>query len=96
MTTRTKAALFDMSYFGQIFIAGSDAQKAADWLFTANMQKDAGNVVYTCMLNQQGGTEADLTVVIFLFFTLKPQLIMHIRDYIIKLNIRKMLYVNEN
>ncbi|MCL4145472.1 UNVERIFIED_CONTAM: hypothetical protein GTU68_024230 [Idotea baltica] len=62
LAARTKAALFNMSYFGQIFMSGPDAQKAADWLFTANMQRDVGAVVYTCMLNEKGGAEADLTV----------------------------------
>ncbi|RXG68843.1 Sarcosine dehydrogenase, mitochondrial [Armadillidium vulgare] len=51
-----------MSYFGQIYMTGPDSQKAADWLFTANMRKKPGSVVYTCMANEQGGIEADLTV----------------------------------
>lgn len=64
LACRTTAAVFDMSYFGKFYITGPDAQKAADWLFNANMQKSPGNTVYTCMLNKRGGIEADLTVTI--------------------------------
>ena len=63
MAARSSAAIFDMSYFGQFYLHGPDAQKAADWIFSANMQKPSGSVVYTCMLNDRGGAEADLTVV---------------------------------
>ena len=31
-----------MSYFAKFFLNGPDAQKAVDWLFTANMQKPSG------------------------------------------------------
>ncbi|KAK3866803.1 hypothetical protein Pcinc_027685 [Petrolisthes cinctipes] len=59
---REGAAIFDMSYFGKFYLTGPDAQKAADWLFTADMSRPAGTTAYTCMLNDHGGTEADLTV----------------------------------
>ena len=54
---------FDMSYFGKIFITGPDAATAVDYLFTADMHRKVGSVVYTCMLNDRGGVEGDLTVV---------------------------------
>ncbi|XP_077140438.1 sarcosine dehydrogenase, mitochondrial isoform X4 [Ranitomeya variabilis] len=59
---RNTAAVFNMSYFGKFYLVGSDAKKAANWLFTANIDKNPGTTVYTCMLNQRGGTESDLTV----------------------------------
>ncbi|XP_066953751.1 sarcosine dehydrogenase, mitochondrial-like [Macrobrachium rosenbergii] len=59
---RNAAAVFDMSYFGKFYVTGPDAQKAADWLFSADVSKDVGSTVYTCMLNKSGGIEADLTV----------------------------------
>lgn len=62
LTCRHGVAVFDMSYFGKFYLTGPDAKKAADWLFTANVNKAAGSTVYTCMLNKRGGTEADLTV----------------------------------
>lgn len=55
-----------MSYFGKFYLVGADAQKAADWLFSANVRRQSGTTVYTCMLNRAGGIEADLTVVSFL------------------------------
>uniref|UniRef100_A0A3Q4N2X8 Sarcosine dehydrogenase n=1 Tax=Neolamprologus brichardi TaxID=32507 RepID=A0A3Q4N2X8_NEOBR len=51
-----------MSYFGKFYLTGPDAKKAADWLFTADVNKKPGTTVYTCMLNKRGGSEADLTV----------------------------------
>ncbi|CAH2330515.1 sarcosine dehydrogenase, mitochondrial isoform X2 [Pelobates cultripes] len=51
-----------MSYFGKFYLVGPDATKAANWLFTADIDKPPGSTVYTCMLNHRGGTESDLTV----------------------------------
>lgn len=62
LTCRNGVAVFDMSYFGKFYLTGPDAKKAADWLFSADVNKAAGSTVYTCMLNQRGGAEADLTV----------------------------------
>uniref|UniRef100_A0A8D0CQE4 Sarcosine dehydrogenase, mitochondrial n=1 Tax=Sander lucioperca TaxID=283035 RepID=A0A8D0CQE4_SANLU len=62
LTCRHGVAVFDMSYFGKFYLSGPDAKKAADWLFTADVNKKPGSTVYTCMLNKRGGAEADLTV----------------------------------
>lgn len=62
LTCRNAVAVFDMSYFGKFYLSGPDAKKAADWLFTADVNKAPGSTVYTCMLNQRGGVESDLTV----------------------------------
>jgi len=62
LATRTSAGLFNMSYFGKFYLTGPDAQKAADWVFSARMDVATGKTVYTCMLNQNAGIEADLTV----------------------------------
>nr|CAG4649939.1 EOG090X014D [Sida crystallina] len=59
---RERAALFDMSYFGNYFLTGPDAQAAADWIFTNDMSKGSGHTSYTCMLNRDAGVESDLTV----------------------------------
>nr|CAG4644567.1 EOG090X014D [Leptodora kindtii] len=60
--SRKRAALFDMSYFGNYYLTGADAQKAADWIFTNDMRRAAGQTSYSCMLNAQAGVESDLTV----------------------------------
>nr|XP_027797943.1 sarcosine dehydrogenase, mitochondrial [Marmota flaviventris] len=62
LTCRGAAAVFNMSYFGKFYLLGLDASKAADWLFSADVSRPPGCTVYTCMLNQRGGTESDLTV----------------------------------
>ncbi|MPC31556.1 Sarcosine dehydrogenase, mitochondrial [Portunus trituberculatus] len=62
LACRKRVAIFDMSYFGKYFLTGPDAQKAADWIFSANMARQPGATIYTCMLNAKGGVEADLTV----------------------------------
>ncbi|XP_076875195.1 sarcosine dehydrogenase, mitochondrial [Brachyhypopomus gauderio] len=62
LTCRGSVAVFNMSYFGKFYLMGPDANKAADWLFTADVNKAPGSTVYTCMLNKRGGTESDLTV----------------------------------
>ncbi|XP_029466895.1 sarcosine dehydrogenase, mitochondrial isoform X2 [Rhinatrema bivittatum] len=62
LTCRNAVAVFNMSYFGKFYLVGPDARKAANWLFSADVNKPIGSTVYTCMLNQRGGTESDLTV----------------------------------
>ena len=49
-----------MSYFGKFYLTGPEAQQAADWIFSARMDGEEGKTVYTCMLNDQAGIEADL------------------------------------
>jgi len=59
---REKVAAFNMSYFGKFYLTGIDARKAANWIFSNDVDKKPGSTVYTCMLNKSGGVEADLTV----------------------------------
>lgn len=42
LSCRNALAVFDMSYFGKFYLVGPDARKAADWLFTADVQKPPG------------------------------------------------------
>ena len=62
MAARYDAALFNMSYFGKFFLSGADAKTAAEWIFSNRMDGPIGKTIYTCMLNNKGGIEADLTV----------------------------------
>ncbi|XP_005799757.1 sarcosine dehydrogenase, mitochondrial [Xiphophorus maculatus] len=62
LSCRHDVTVFNMSYFGKFYLTGPDAKKAADWLFSADVNKKPGSTVYTCMLNKRGGAEADLTV----------------------------------
>ncbi|KAJ8975141.1 hypothetical protein NQ317_015275, partial [Molorchus minor] len=63
LAARNNVALFDLSCYTKMYLAGPDAEEAADWLFTGNLDKQPGTVVYTCSLNSRGGVETDVTVI---------------------------------
>lgn len=60
--TRESVTLFDQSSFAKFRIEGPDAEKALSWLCSNDVSKPAGSLIYTQMLNDQGGIECDLTV----------------------------------
>ncbi|XP_045507727.1 sarcosine dehydrogenase, mitochondrial [Colias croceus] len=62
LACRNAAALFNMSYYGKFYLTGPDAQRTADLAFTADLTKKENSVVYSLLLNEKGGVEADLTV----------------------------------
>ncbi|XP_046688762.1 LOW QUALITY PROTEIN: sarcosine dehydrogenase, mitochondrial-like, partial [Homalodisca vitripennis] len=63
LSCREHVVVFDMSYFSKLYLTGPDAQEAADWLFTADTNGPLGNIVYSCILNKQGGIEGDCLVI---------------------------------
>ncbi|GBP77935.1 Sarcosine dehydrogenase, mitochondrial [Eumeta japonica] len=62
LACRNGAALFDMSYYGKFYLTGPDARRTAELAFTADLSKSDDRVVYSLMLNNKGGVEADVTV----------------------------------
>ena len=65
LSARFSAALFDMSYFGKFVLSGPKATRAAEWIFTNEIEENPiDKVVYSCVLNERGRIEADLTVTI--------------------------------
>jgi 4-methylaminobutanoate oxidase (formaldehyde-forming) len=60
--TRNAVAVFDQTSFGKISVRGRDAERVLQWLCTADVAVEPGQVVYTGMLNERGGYEADVTV----------------------------------
>lgn len=54
--------MYDMSSFGKIRIEGADAEVFLNEVCGNNMSVPAGKIVYTQMLNDRGGIEADVTV----------------------------------
>jgi heterotetrameric sarcosine oxidase gamma subunit len=60
--TRTNVTVFDQTSFSKYILAGSDAEKALQWLCTADVGVPVGRSVYTGMLNQRGTYESDVTV----------------------------------
>ncbi|HEY3685202.1 MAG TPA: FAD-dependent oxidoreductase [Streptosporangiaceae bacterium] len=60
---REAVALFDLSSFTKVEVAGPDALDVVQHLCTANADMETGRVRYTLMLNPRGGIEIDGTVV---------------------------------
>jgi len=59
---REAVGVFDQSSFAKYELTGKDALKALDWICANNIDKPAGRLTYTQLLNTRGGIEADLTV----------------------------------
>jgi glycine cleavage system aminomethyltransferase T/glycine/D-amino acid oxidase-like deaminating enzyme len=59
---RGGVALFDQTSFSKYLVAGRDAERALQWLCTADIGVEPGRTVYTGMLNGHGTYEADITV----------------------------------
>ncbi len=60
--TRDAAGLFDQSSFAKLDIAGPGALAAMNRICANEIDKPIGSAVYTQLLNDRGGIEADLTV----------------------------------
>ena len=60
--TRQRVAIFDQTSFGKLQIIGRDAEAVLQRLCTGDVAVAAGVSVYTGMLNDHGGYEADVTV----------------------------------
>lgn len=56
------AVLLDLSPFTKIDVSGPDALAILNHLATAQMDVPVGRAVYTLMLNDKGGIEADVTI----------------------------------
>ena len=59
---RERVALFDMSSFGKIEIAGAGALPVLQRLADNQIDVPVGRAVYTQFLNSRGGVEADVTI----------------------------------
>jgi len=59
---RSDHALFDNSSFGKLVVEGEGAAEALEWICSNRVGQAVGRTVYTLMLNQAGGIEADLTI----------------------------------
>ncbi|HWT22744.1 MAG TPA: FAD-dependent oxidoreductase [Solirubrobacteraceae bacterium] len=60
--TRDAAALFDQSSFAKLDVHGPGAAAALGRLCANDVDREPGTAVYTQLLNDRGGIEADLTV----------------------------------
>jgi glycine cleavage system aminomethyltransferase T/glycine/D-amino acid oxidase-like deaminating enzyme len=62
LATREKAGMYDESSFSKIEIKGAGAAAYLEYLCANKINKGAGSVTYTQMLNERGGIESDVTV----------------------------------
>lgn len=60
--TRERVALFDQTSFSQFQVVGRNAASVLQHLCAADIDVEPGSLVYTQLLNERGGIEADLTV----------------------------------
>ena len=59
---REAVAVFDQTSFSKLRIDGTDAEATLQRLCANDVAVPPGRIVYTAMLNEQGGFESDLTV----------------------------------
>ena len=62
MAVREGVGLIDLSSFGKVKVMGADALSFLNRVCAAQIDIQTGRLVYTQMLNHQGGIESDLTV----------------------------------
>jgi glycine cleavage system aminomethyltransferase T/glycine/D-amino acid oxidase-like deaminating enzyme len=62
LAARADVAIFDQTSFAKIAVRGSDAEAALQYLCSNDVAVPPGRTVYTALLNDRGGYEADVTV----------------------------------
>lgn len=62
VATREHGALFDLTAFTKIEIAGKASLEYLQYITSNQMDRSVGRVIYTSMLNERGGIKCDLTV----------------------------------
>ncbi len=60
---REAAVLFDQTSFAKYILTGPDAEQALQWIASNRVDKPVGSIIYTQMLNDNGGIECDLICV---------------------------------
>ena len=60
--TREAVAVFDQTSFSKYLVVGADAERALQWICTADVAVPVGRTVYTGILNAGGTYESDVTV----------------------------------
>ncbi|CAN5322416.1 FAD-dependent oxidoreductase [soil metagenome] len=61
-STRTGVTVFDQTSFSKYLLVGPDAERALQWLCTADVGVPVGACVYTGLLNARGTYESDVTI----------------------------------
>ena len=61
-SVRSNVGLFDLTSFSKFLIQGDDSTNFLNYVCVSQMDIPIGKIAYTQMLNDDGGTEADITV----------------------------------
>lgn len=59
---RENVGLYDMSSFGKIRVEGPDAEAFLNYVSASNLSVPVGKIVYSQLLNDSAGIEADVTI----------------------------------
>ncbi|MFZ1467447.1 MAG: FAD-dependent oxidoreductase [Paracoccaceae bacterium] len=59
---REAVVLIDQTSFAKFALKGPDAEAALSWIAANDVARPVGSLIYTQMLNDRGGIEADVTV----------------------------------
>ena len=59
---RTTAAIIDQTSFAKYLLKGPDALPALEWIAANNIDRSAGSIIYTQLLDANGGIQCDLTI----------------------------------
>jgi glycine cleavage system aminomethyltransferase T/glycine/D-amino acid oxidase-like deaminating enzyme len=62
VATRERAGLFDLSTFMRIEVTGAGALHALERISCSRIDRPAGRVTYSLLLNERGGIESDVTI----------------------------------
>ena len=62
INTRTNVTIFDQSSFSKMSVVGRDSLKLMQMLACSNCDVEINKLIYTPMLNDNGGYEADVTI----------------------------------
>ncbi|MGD8285437.1 MAG: FAD-dependent oxidoreductase [Desulfobacterales bacterium] len=65
MAVRDGVGLYDLSSMGKFLVQGRDSEAVLQYLCSNDIRVPIGQVVYTPILNERGGFEADVTVTRF-------------------------------
>ena len=61
-TMEDGAVLLELTPFAKFDVSGREAFAALDFLASANLRRPRGTAIYTPLLNEKGGIEADVTI----------------------------------
>ena len=62
MAVRKNVGLYDMSSFGKLRVEGPDAENFLNYVAGGNFSVPVGKIVYSQLLNNRAGIEADVTI----------------------------------